>query len=228
MIWIPQRKLILLCKHLDRRDRLLCRTQMIERLERCAEEKAKSINELFIHFIYKENLILVLVEYTQEEIERFIQEYKRMIEFGNFKTRIFLGISSNVQGMTEQTKNFENALAANRIAVKQGASVMYYDQLGFYKILLQVNDQEVIREYYQEMIGKVEQYDQENQTNLVEFLRSYLENNGSPGQVAEKQYIHRNTVNNMLKKVEKITGYSMLEIEGKVRCAIGFYIKDLL
>ena len=105
---------------------------------------------------------------------------------------------------------------------------MYYDQLGFYKILLQVNDQKVIREYYQEMLGKVEQYDLENETNLMEFLRSYLENNGSPAQVAQKQYIHRNTVNNMLKKVEKITGYNMLGMEGKMRCAIGFYIKDLL
>ena len=68
----------------------------------------------------------------------------------------------------------------------------------------------------------------ENGTDLMGFLQTYLENNGSPQLVSEQQFIHRNTVNNQIKKIEKITGYNLLNLEEKVRCSVGFLIKDIL
>jgi len=56
----------------------------------------------------------------------------------------------------------------------------------------------------------------------------YLKNNGSVQLVAEKQYIHRNTVNNQLKKIEKITNYNPLDLHEKVKFILSFYIRDIM
>ena len=49
-----------------------------------------------------------------------------------------------------------------------------------YKLLLSVEDKEVLKDFYKESVGKIEAYDKENQTDLKNFLKIYLENNGSP------------------------------------------------
>lgn len=56
----------------------------------------------------------------------------------------------------------------------------------------------------------------------------YLENNGSQSRVAEKQYIHRNTVNNQVKKIEKIIGCNLMNLDDKLRLYLSFYIKDII
>jgi len=62
----------------------------------------------------------------------------------------------------------------------------------------------------------------------MSFLHMYLINNGSQSILAEKQYIHRNTVNNQLKKIENITGYNPLNLDEKLRLYLGFFIKDIM
>jgi DNA-binding PucR family transcriptional regulator len=115
-----------------------------------------------------------------------------------------------------------------KMAKKKGKKVRDYKKLDIYKLLLNSKDNQVLKEYYEDTIGKLEKYDEENNTDLTDFLYMYLKNNGSQSLVAEKQYIHRNTVNNQLKKIEKITGYNPLDLEEKLRFYLGFYIKDLL
>jgi DNA-binding PucR family transcriptional regulator len=95
-------------------------------------------------------------------------------------------------------------------------------------VLLEVKDKKTLYDFYHDVFGKIEQYDMENNTDLMGFLHSYLENNASPQLVAKQQFIHRNTVNNQIKKIEKITGYSLLNLDEKIRFLIGFVISDIL
>lgn len=193
-----------------------------------AEKTAKSMQELFISFTYKECLILVLVNYTDSEIETFINEYLRIINRETRNLNLHMGISSNQMGIYNQNSNFEKAYSAMEMAKKLQETYCFYDKLGVYKVLYAVNDKSVLRSYYNEVIGKLESYDNENQTELTHLLRLYLENNGSLQLVSEKQYVHRNTVTNQLKKIEKIIGYNPLDLEDRVKLYLGFYIKDIL
>ena len=86
----------------------------------------------------------------------------------------------------------------------------------------------MLKDFYKESVGKIEAYDKENQTDLKNFLKIYLENNGSPQLASEKQYIHRNTVTNQLKKISKITGFDPLDLEDRVKLYLAFYINDII
>ena len=193
-----------------------------------AEKTARSIRELFISFSYKECLVLVLVDYLDEEIDTFISEFLRLSKSTKDGWNLNMGISSNLQGIRDQDRNFEEAFLAMEMAKKRKEIYNYYDKLGIYKVLNAVNDKSVLRSFYNDTIGKLEAYDRENNTELTLLLRTYFENNGSLQLVSEKQFIHRNTVTNQLKKIEKIIGYDPLYLEDKVKLYMGFYIKDIM
>ncbi len=202
--------------------------EYMDTLANYAEKTARNIKELFISFSYKEYLILVLVDYSEKDIESFAAELLKVTRKEKTIYRLHMGISSNQQGLYNQDKNFEKALSAMEMARKRNESYNFYDKLDLYKILFAVNDKSVLRSYCYDTIGKLEEFDRENSTELVKLLRTYFENNASLQLVSEKLFVHRNTVTNQLKKVESITGYNPLELEDRVKLYMGFYMKDVM
>ncbi len=199
-----------------------------QNLKEFAEKAARSINELYLSFSYIGYRIIVLVDYSNEDTKLLVQNLTQSKAIKSNEMKIRIGIGSNMQGLETQDINFEKALSAMELAIKKKEKLVYYNDLNFYKILLSVRDKSLLREYYQTTIGPLENYDHENGTDLVGFLKTYLENNASPQLVSEKLYIHRNTVNNQLKKIEKITGYNPYDLEDKVKLYIAYNIQDIL
>lgn len=200
----------------------------MEKLRLFVEQIARTSQRMFISFTYQENLVVVLSESDMYNVRRFVEELMGLVRRDKERFSVFIGVSSIMKGFLSQDVNFERAIAANEMAKKKRVSVNYYDDLDIYKVLLAVKDKKALSDFYNEVLGKLQQYDEENGSDLMGFLRAYLDNNGSPQLVSEQQYIHRNTVNNQLKKIEKITGYNLLNLDEKVRCSIGYYIQDIL
>jgi len=199
-----------------------------DKLRKIAERTAKKMHELYISFSYKDRLILSLINYADEEIKTFVSEFLRAYKTEIKGWDLHMGVSCNQTGIYNQKTNFEKALSAMEMARIRQQTCCYYDELGIYKLLYAVNERTVLREYYKEIIGNLENYDRENATDLTGMLQSYLENNGSLQIVAEKQFVHRNTVTNQLKKIEEITGYNPLELENKVMLSLAFYARQVL
>ncbi len=200
----------------------------LDRLGKVAERIAKRMQDLFIMFSYKDYLILMLVNFSDEEIESFVEEFLDSSVGVSSEWDIHFGISDNKMGVFNQKTNFERAISAMEMAKMKSISHCYYNELGMFKILYAVNDKSVLRKYYKEIMGKLETYDMENSTNLIEMLKTYLDNNSSLQIVAEKQFVHRNTVTNQLRKIEEITGYNPFELEDKVKLCMAFHIKSIL
>ena len=197
-------------------------------LEFYAEKTARSIRELYISFTYKDALILVLVDYSDKEIDSFVKNFLKLTNKDKSKNRLHMGISTNQQGLYKQDKNFEKAFAAMEMAIRKNETCNYYDKLDVYKVLLSVSDKSVLRGFYNDTIGKLVFYDSKNNTELLKLLRTYFENNASLQLVSEKLYVHRNTVTNQLKKIETVTGYNPFDLEDRMKLHMGLYIKDIL
>lgn len=197
-------------------------------LAHIAEKTAKSKHELFISFPYQEQTILILTDYEDGEIGWFITELTEQARRQMPGLGMHIGVSSNQAGIYSQSGNFEKALAAAEMATRRGGPICFYEQLGIYKLLYSVGDRTVLRGFYNDTIGRLLKYDQENHTNLAELLRVYLDSNGSLQAAAERQFVHRNTVTNQLKKIESITGYNPLDLQDKIMLSMGFYAGDIL
>jgi len=200
----------------------------MEKLRLFVEQIARTSQRMFISFSYQSNLVVVLSESDMYNVRKFVDELTNLVRKEKEHFAIYVGVSSIMQGFLNQDINFDKAIAANEMGRKRKVRINYYDDLDIYKVLLAVKDKKVLKEFHHEVFGKLEQYDAENGSDLMGFLRSYLDNNGSPQLVSEQQFIHRNTVNNQIKKIEKITGYNLLNLDEKVRCSIGYLIQDIL
>lgn len=198
----------------------------INKIMRYSERIARSIHELYISFSYNEYWVLGLVNYSDYDINNFVDTFFK--NWGQYLWKVHMGISENIDGIKIQDENFNKALTAMKMAKKKDKEVIFYDKLDIYKILLNSKDDEVLKKHYADILGNLEKYDKENDTDLMDFLYIYLKNNGSQSLMAEKQYIHRNTVNNQLKKIEKITGHNPLNLDEKLRFYLAFYIKDIM
>jgi len=198
----------------------------MNKIKMYAERIARSIHELYISFSYNDCLVLLLVNYSNYDIQNLVSTFFK--NWNEPSWNVHMGISENKDGIKIQDENFNNAYTAMTIARKKDKEVVFYDELDIYKLLLNTKDKDVLKEYYDDTLGKLEKYDKENHSDLMDFLYMYLKNNGSQSLVAEKQFIHRNTVNNQLKKIEKITGYNPSNLEEKLRFYLGFFIKDVM
>ena len=203
-------------------------SRTMDRMKDIAERVARSIHELYISFLHNNCLIVVLVDYGEYEVKQFIDKFVKQVEGEQNKIEAYLGISPNIDGIEKIGDSFDKAINSLTLAIKKGEHIKYYDELDIYKILLASRDKRILVDYYNDTLGKLVQYDEDNNIDLEGFLKVYLDNNGSQQIVAEKLFIHRNTVNNQLKKIEKITGYNPLELENKFKFIMAFWIKDII
>ncbi len=102
--------------------------------------------------------------------------------------------------------------------------------MGTYKILFDIweRDPDEVRALYEETIAPVDQYDEENATQLVQTLVVYLHNNENLTKTAQDLFAHRHTIRYRLTKIADITGLSMFQSEHKERLGLGLKARSLL
>ena len=96
------------------------------------------------------------------------------------------------------------------------------------RILLGVEDQSILRDYWDDSIGPLTRYDAMNDDNLVATLRMYLTFNGSIKETAAHMFVHRNTVSYKLGKVESILGVRLSEYSTREFLSIGLQIGEII
>ena len=89
------------------------------------------------------------------------------------------------------------------------------------------NQQEIL-DYCNDRLRKLEEYDHANGTYLQETLVAYYMNRFNIGKTADELFVHRNSLQYRLKKIEEILDYSLddsMEYLDLVNCIL---IKKLM
>ena len=102
----------------------------------------------------------------------------------------------------------------------------YY--MGIYKLLMGIEDRDILTEYYEKTILPIDEYDTKNNSDLCKVLRCYLKNNGSVKDTADELYVHRNTINYKLNKVSEILNLSLSSLDTRLQLSLGLMLQDML
>ncbi len=140
---------------------------------------------------------------------------------------IRIGFSSVGFGYQSVPEIYRQSISSMKVASIKSVRLMNYADTGVYRLLLAVTPAETLRSFKNEVLGKLEEFDQKNYTNYCEVLRDYLDSNSSIQVVAAKCNVHRNTVNYQIKRIKEILG-SEFSAEDKMSLQLAFYISDLL
>lgn len=140
------------------------------------------------------------------------------------------GISKYASGASTIYSCYMQALQSLEIGIllhPKGNCFSYFaDQI--YHLLVKHYTSSELQELYDEYLGILERYDEENQAELMLTLSTYLKCFGNITQTAKELFIHRNTMFYRLDQIKSLLHIDFENEDDIHQIRTGFYIRKLL
>jgi PucR family transcriptional regulator, purine catabolism regulatory protein len=201
------------------------------------EFKNKILNKLKMILIKEaiishssDKFVILFPMNSKEYLTPFIRSLEILLQEGIEQVNLTVGIGNFYPGISGIHQGYEEALKAIKISGILGWSgkIINFNDLGIYKLFTHIKGSKELELFYQETVGKLVDYDKENNTELVESLREYFNKNYSLVETAQSLFIHVNTLKYRLEKIDSITTLSINRAEDRLRLHIGLKIMDIL
>jgi len=98
-----------------------------------------------------------------------------------------------------------------------------YEQLGIYKLLFEI-EPDKLKSYYHDVVEPLRKYDEIHHMDLGATLFTYFEENGNAVKTAKRLFVHRNTLDYRLKKIEEITERKLSNAYDRLTLQLGVII----
>ncbi len=127
---------------------------------------------------------------------------------------IYTGISDTEYGIERLPVLYEFASKMALLSMwrrKDTSENCYSDRI-LDRLIISVKDREAIESIVMETLGRLAEYDRRNDTEYIKLLKAYFRNNCSIQRTSEELFVHRNSVNYGLRKIESIFDVSFSDI----------------
>ena len=108
-----------------------------------------------------------------------------------------------------------------------GGKIIFYKDLGIYRVLLTLTAKEAIKEYLADTVAPLYEYDEMNHSDLVRVLQCYLANDCSVKSASQELIVHRNTINYKLGKAAEILGKDLSDFDVRLQLKLGFLLYQM-
>ncbi len=172
---------------------------------------------------------IIVIFNPHEMNNRFSQNKKILYDF--------LKAQELLIGESREFDNFsglKNAFDQASIAVKGGMRcrsderVFAYDDYLLQHIFSIINSNLELKEFCSRSLINLIEYDRQNNTQYVQFLRKYIENLNNPVSLSEAIGVHRNTIYYRINKIEEIMGLSLTDTKNLFEIYLSFEILKYL
>jgi len=172
--------------------------------------------------------VLVFSNYTEQAIRELILKIIVLLRMKEYA--FYTGVSMNLLGIEKLSKSYLQAKQTVDLGEKMGWKniLVHYSELGTYQLLLSISDKEAKKNYYDKMLGKLEQYDKNNKADYLDFLSTYLHCNCNINETADKLFLHRNTVVYKIKKISELLDCDLSEMEVRVELYLASMLRNIL
>ncbi|MYL36918.1 PucR family transcriptional regulator [Halobacillus litoralis] len=141
---------------------------------------------------------------------------------------VYIGVSRAASDIGEIRDGYEQARQAVMLGrnLYQNKPIIYYEELGFYRLLSEIDNVTEVSKFYKESIGGLIEYDKTHDLELVHSLTTYFDHNESLSKTAEALFIHINTLKYRLQRINMITNLNVKNSEDKLNLHIGLKIHN--
>ena len=173
---------------------------------------------------YEERGRLVIL-FAGERIEELIDICRRICRTDK---NIYVGIGTMAEKLSDIYQSYSHADSAYQLTKTAiSTNLLWYDGLGAYKLLSNLKEPELAEDFVQEILGALIQYDQENDTEYVDILQKFFENECSILHASKALYCHKNTLTYKLNKIREILGYDILLNENRMKILLAYHIMKM-
>lgn len=170
------------------------------------------------------NQLILLAEYkvgkfsgkdNKEGLNHFLQTLKDRFELEELA--VGCGTVSGDYGLLEQNyKEAQSVLQIKKQFPKQLESALYYDELGFYRLLPLSHEHNMKHSYSNPKLERLKAYDREHNGSLVETLEVFLSLDSNVKDASDALHIHANSLNYRLKRISEIGDIDLSSMDQKV------------
>ncbi|WP_432826485.1 PucR family transcriptional regulator [Dactylosporangium sp. CA-092794] len=143
--------------------------------------------------------------------------------------RLTIGLSE--QALPERAPHaLRQAQRAADLGTRLGrfGETIRYEELGIFRLLLQVGDLHHMRAYAEDVLGTLLDYDALHKPDLIRTLSIYLDQNGSPKQTARVLRVHVNTVSYRIQRIESLTCLDLSDPDDRLSAHVAVKIVESL
>ncbi len=176
----------------------------------------------YASFIHNRKVIYIL-----KNAEPFaVQELFKLAKEDRFFKDSKVSLSDSTNTVEELSEIYEHAKIALEIN-STADQINYYENLGLYKILFDVKNPKILKTFYNDNLGKLEELDADKKEDFLRTLALYLKTGGNVLKVAELNNAHRNTILYRISRMEEILGVDFADGETRTALQVSLYIRNL-
>lgn len=165
---------------------------------------------------------------ARAEAEAVVQLIQEQVHICYPALSFSAGIGGRVDSLRLLRRSYAQAQAALQMGVQRQEPVFHYEDMGFFKLLLEIEDKTVLRAYTEHQLGPIHAYDRKHNSNYTQTLYLYLLHNGSVQAIAEQSFCHRNTINHRLHIIRDTLGYRLEDTKVRFELMAAFQVEEFL
>jgi purine catabolism regulator len=203
-----------------------------ERLHWAVDEFLARREVLFISASRSDSVVVLvqLGDMAPTDVITLAADLQRAVDGMLPEITVSIGLGRPHGSLVDLRQSYYEALYAIRIRKLKGnkAVIASFDDLGSYGLLLGLQDTLSLEVFYDSVLGKLREYDEQNSSDLVRSLACFLEANGHWGEAAERLYVHRHTLRYRMKRVEEITGRDLGSSQDRMEFWLALKARELI
>ena len=171
-------------------------------------------SSMFMRFLNK--VVLLFEARENKEIEHELEQILRRLDDkpqfkGLIRSTCILGAAyKDPRDFGQSYQEAKNLIAKKDILPNpKNKKVLSASSMGIYKYMFNSGNQAEILDYCNEKLRTLEEYDHANGTFLQDTLLAYYMNGFSVGKTAEALFIHRNSLQYRINKIEELLGMEL-------------------
>nr|MDA8227776.1 helix-turn-helix domain-containing protein [Desulfitobacterium hafniense] len=164
-----------------------------------------------------------LVKHLGREIQAQIQK-----RFSNIGIAIGVGtIASKVEELPRSYREAHDAILFGQMIHGQEV-IISYSELGIFRLLCGVSDKSSLLSFVPGPLKKLQEYDNENQSDLLKTLEVFFDCNGNASKAAKELFVHYKTILYRLERIKELTNLDLEKTNNRLELEIGLKILKLI
>lgn len=169
------------------------------------------------------------------ETKKLIKIYQERIAASYPDLNVSVGLGryyENIEGLSKQSAEAEKAVTMG-LRLFGAGQLTYFGDLGVYRLLLSIGTNKELRDFYDEVLGRLRDHDVRSGGELLQTLEDYFHYQCSPSLMAKMskemgREIHRNTILYRLRRIEEITELDLDDAETNLALHLALRIGEVL
>lgn len=203
-------------------------TSEVQWLVKLMEQQLLATGDKSFVLTMEDSFVFVFSNYSATDIREVLLKIIVLLRMRDYT--FYTGVSLNLNGVEKLSQAYMQAKHVVELGEKMDWQSMLrsYEELGIYQLLLAIDNQDVKKEFYDNILGKLERSDEEKKTDYLAFLKAYFDSNCSINETADRLFIHRNTVVYKIKKINELLDCDLSDIDVRVKLYLASMLHNVL